>query len=184
MFGEIAIVALLVVAVGLGIHLAATVWRKRRPGVRRPRYGWVARAVYAVLLLSTAVLGGTSLYSVIPSGIMHGWLLWLHLLAAGAFVVALPVAAILWAEASRFGGARAPEHAAQPRMAVLTRVSFWVILLAGTIALATMLFGMGTVLGTQEIRTMTSIHRYAGLAVVLAAVVHLYSVCLARAGRG
>lgn len=194
MFANIAVIILIGTVVALGVHLLVAAGRRSGPSVERPRFGVLSKIVYAVLLICTAVLGVTSLYSVIPAGHMEGWLLWAHLGAAGGFVVVLAAAAVMWAEASRFGPARSPEprghsehpdrEAAAPRFARLTRISFWVLLLAGTITLATMLLGMTSALGTEQIRTMIDIHRYSGLAVVVAAAVHFYSVCLTRPSRG
>ncbi len=46
-----------------------------------------------------------------------------------------------------------------------------------------MLLSMLPVLGTQQMNQMITIHRYAGLVLVIATIVHLYTVVLSKLRR-
>jgi cytochrome b subunit of formate dehydrogenase len=59
---------------------------------------------------------------------------------------------------------------------------FWVILVAGLIVIGTMILSMLPVFGTHGLELLLAIHRYAGLAVVAATVLHLYATLLPRFG--
>jgi hypothetical protein len=179
MFATIATVVLIATAGLLAAHLLLIAPIRGR-GISERRLGVIGGFVYLLFLLSVAVLAGTSLYSTIPSGHMRGWLLWGHLVAAGAFIVLLPIAGLLWAESCRFGGSGTPVGGTAPRFAWLTRVSFWVLLVAGLISLGTMMASMLKLFDTGTIRTLIAIHRYSGVAVVAGVLLHSYSVCLAR----
>lgn len=182
MFATIAILVLLATAGLLAGHLLLIAPVRGR-GVSERRLGFIGGLVYLGLLVSVAVLSATALYSTIPSGHMSGWLLWVHLVAAGVFIVLLPLAALLWAESCRFGGVTDPVGGTAPRFARLTRFSFWVLLVGGLLSLGTMMASMLKLFDTEAIRTLIAIHRYSGLAVTSGILLHLYSVCLARVRR-
>lgn len=186
MFGPIALGILIAVVVVIVLHFIVALTRRGRGGTRSRGLGLFGGLVYLVLILSTAALAITSLYTVFTEGHMRGWFLWVHLAAAGAFTVSLVLAALLWAAACDMcgpvGTGDDPRNA-PPRFGSLTRISFWVLIVAGSVSLGSMLLGMLTLFGTREIETLIDIHRYSGLAAVAAAVLHLYSVTLAP-GRG
>ena len=186
MFGIVTLGMLIAIAAVVVLHLLVSVARRGR-GERAPArgLGMLGWLVYLVLIGSTAVLGGTSLYSILPEGHMRGWMLWLHLGAAGAFVVALLLVAVMWAApCDMCASSGGPPDQRPVRFPTLTRLSFWLFVVAGTVSLASMLLAMLTVTGTEGIELAFEIHRYSGLAVIAAAVLHLYSVSLGRLAAG
>ena len=56
--------------------------------------------VYVVWLISTAVLAGTAFPAILADGAMHGWLLFVHVGAAGPFLGCLTILALIWARSS------------------------------------------------------------------------------------
>ena len=59
---------------------------------------------------------------------------------------------------------------------------FWIILAAGLVTSLTMLFSMLPLFGTDGLHDLLDIHRYSGLVVVVAAILHFYGVVLQRLG--
>ena len=59
---------------------------------------------------------------------------------------------------------------------------FWVILLGGFAVTMTMLLSMLPLFGTGGLHQLLDLHRYSGLLVVVAMVMHLYCVGLQRIG--
>jgi len=156
----------------------------RRPAERKSRWNWWEMLVYLGTTVSVAILGVTAFFAVIRFGALEDWLLFAHMFGAGAFVVALPVLAITWCEANRFGRRAASDEAASvaPRFFWLPKVMFWLILVSGLAVSATMLLSMLPLFGTEDLHCLLDIHRYSGLVVVVAMVFHLYSVVLQRVG--
>jgi len=178
----LALLGVLVVAL---VHLIWVVVR-RRGAVPRSSWGWWACLVYLGTLASVAVLGITSFAAMIRFGILGGWWLFFHMFGAGVFTFVLPLLAVTWCEANRFGrppqpaGAEGQEQSA--RFLRLAKSMFWVILVAGLIVIGTMILSMLPVFGTEGLTLLLDIHRYAGLAVVAATVLHLYAALLPRFG--
>jgi hypothetical protein len=166
------------------LHLILTLLARRAAPVRRKRWSLWERLVYLALLLSIAVLGGAAFYSVIRFGVMDGWLLFAHMIGAGAFVVVLPLIAIAWAEANRFGDNRGEQQPGSdpPPFFWFAKLMFWMILVGGWTTASTMLVSMLSLFGSEGLRLLLDIHRYSGLVVVVAAVLHFYGVWLQRLG--
>ena len=182
MFAPVTIGMLIAAAVVIVLHLLGSFARRgadRGPTRGLGALGWL---VYLVLIASTAVLAVTSLYSIFTDGHMRGWMLWVHLFAAGAFVVTLVLVSLLWASACDMcappGGG--PPEDRPLRFGALTRLSFWLFIVAGVVSLGSMFLSMLTLLNTNQIELAMDVHRYSGVAVVAAAVIHLYSVSLGR----
>ena len=177
--------ALLVVLVVIVAHLILVLSR-RRASVPRSPWGWWAWLVYLGTLASVAVLGITSIVAMLKYGALGGWWLFVHMFGAGAFTFVLPLLAVTWCEASRFGRPSQPagaEGQEQPsRFLRLAKTMFWVILAAGLIVIGTMILSMLPVFGTGGLELLLDIHRYAGLALVAATVLHLYAALLPRFG--
>ena len=177
--------ALLCVLVVVVVHLIWTLARRRTAGPTSP-WGWWGWLVYLGTLASVAVLGVTSFVAMIRFGGLSGWWLFIHMFGAGAFTVVLPVLALTWCEANRFGcPARPAGDEGQPpaaRFLCLAKTMFWVILAAGLLVTGTMLLSMLPLFGTHCLELLLDIHRYAGLAVVAATVLHLYAALLPRFG--
>jgi hypothetical protein len=151
--------------------------------------------VYLALIVAVAVLGTTAFYSVLRYGVMEGWLLLAHMVGSGLLVLVLPLIAIAWAEANRFGRATLADYqandladaqAADPPRATrfywLARLTYWIILASGFVTASTMLASMLHWLDTDGLERMLDIHRYSGLLLVIATAFHLYGVWLRRVG--
>lgn len=177
--------ALLAVLVVVVAHL---IWAlgHRRPAVSRAPWGWWECLVYLGTLASVAVLGVTSFVAMIRFGVLDGWWLFIHMFGAGVFTVVLPVLAVTWCQANRFGcsALRAGDEGPCPasRFRGLAKFMFWLILAAGLAATGTMLLSMLPLFGSHGLELLLDIHRYAGLAVVAAMILHLYAALLPRFG--
>ena len=128
----------------LGVHrtLSLSQVSKRAP---RRRWGRLRRWNYAILWGSTLALGATSLPGVFSETALSGWLLFVHALVAGAFLISFGIFG-LW---EVFGS--------RPGEGVLALVR-WVSLTAGTGVLLSMLLGMGKWATTAELLELIEIH--------------------------
>lgn len=180
----VALLAVLVVIVGYTLWLVL----RRRAAVPRSRWGWWGSLVYLGTLASVAVLGLTSFVAMIRFGTLGGWWLFFHMFGAGAFTVVLPLLALTWAQANR-GACPAPAAGDESQTPAspfpcLAKAMFWVILAAGLVVTGTMLLSMLPLFGTHGLELLLDVHRYAGLAVVAAMVLHLYAALLPKFGLG
>jgi hypothetical protein len=177
--------ALLGVLVVVVLHLVLALVRRRGAVLRSP-WGWWEWLVYLGTLASVTVLGVTSFVAMIRFGALGGWWLFIHMFGAGVFTVVLPVLALTWCEANCFGRPVQPAgdegQQPPPRFPGLAKAMFWVILAAGLLVTGTMLLSMLPLFGTHGLELLLDIHRYAGLAVVAAMILHLYAALLPRFG--
>ncbi len=174
-------VTLIATGVVLALHLVLALLGGRAPRARK-RFNWWERLVYLGTLVSVSVLAVTSFYTVLRFGGMHGWWLFAHMFGAGAMTGVLPLLALTWCRASRFGRVPEPPGDATglPQFFWVPRVMFWLFLLAGFLVMATMLVSMLTWFGSEGLEILLDIHRYAGLLAVVALAVHFYCVLLQR----
>ncbi len=179
MNAAVIILAPVATVVVLSLHLAVTLAARARVAPR-PRWGALTRLVYGFWLVSVVILAGTGFYGILAHDVMEGWLLFAHVLAAGPFLAFLAVLAVIWAHASRFAPGDEPRDR---RFGFLTRVTFWVLLTTGTATSLTMLLAMLPVFSSSALVELTAVHRYAGLALLLSAMIHLYLVVLSRLSR-
>lgn len=181
MYAKAAVLTLVLTLIIALAHLALS---RRRPLPPRRRWRLGEVLVYLGFIASTAVLGASAICAMVQHGVMHGWFLWLHLSAAGAFVVLLAIMALMWAEASRFRpNATEIERRMPQRFTTFAKAMYWAVVLTGALSIATILVNMWSFLGTQgQVRTI-AVHRYLGLVLVAVAVLHLYAVSLGRLGR-
>jgi hypothetical protein len=121
------------------------------------------RALTFLTFLAVAVLAGTGFYAVLGPGHISGWILFLHMGAAGPFVALLFPFVVL----------RPFVLVRPPRPALTAQVAFWVFAVAALASLASMLLSMLPLLATEDLERLLVIHRYAGLTLVIALVVHL-----------
>lgn len=142
------------------------------------------KLIYLVMLVAVAVLAVTAFYPSLQHRELDGWLLFVHMVGAGTFVFTLPVLALAWCEPSRFDMRRfgARGHTAPGRFYWLPKLMFWILLAAGLIVSLTMLVSMLPLYGTDGLLTLLDIHRYSGLVVVIALLIHLSSVTAQRLG--
>jgi hypothetical protein len=175
------LVVVLLVVVG---HLLLTLAR-RQGGVARPKWNIWEWLIYLGTLASVAVLALTSFVGMLRFGVLGGWWLFIHMVGAGAFTVALPLWAITWCEAHRFGQPAQAADSATPvpaRFLGLAKVMFWVLLASGLVVSGTMLLSMLPLFGTHGLEVLLAVHRLAGLVAVAAAILHVYAAVLPRLG--
>jgi hypothetical protein len=174
-FREILPWALIGAVVLMVLHLLFCLVRRKRP-TARARGNWWEKLVYVGLVVGVAVLGVTAFAGVFRYEALEGWLLFAHMFGAGLFVVVLPVLALTWCGANRFGSPRGCEGEPIPeaRFFWCPKMMFWIILASGLVVSATMLVSMLPLLGTADLECLLDLHRYSGLVVVLATGFHLH----------
>ncbi len=177
-FTQVLYVVIVAMAVGLAVMAldVLTSNRKMRPG---PARHWISRSIYGIYLISILVLAVTGLGSILRWGHMSGYALMLHVAAAGGFVFLMVAIAVLYLPAS---ATVADSRAQQWDRWWLIRWSAWGLVLSSLVTAGTMLLSMLPVLDTTGLLQMTMLHRYAGLAVVVAACVHLIALTCVRLG--
>ncbi len=193
-YNDVLSAALIALGIVLVLHLLvvlATRGKAKLAGGRRPRWSMWERLVYLAVMGSVVLLGATAFYSVLTVGAMHRWALFLHLMGAGGFVVVLALVAMTWCMPSLFTPSRASRDKSQgdddatpspAKFSTLTKCSFWIMLIAGVVTAGTMLLSMLPLFDTHAMHQMLDAHRYSGLLLFVAAMVHLYSVILGRMG--
>ena len=172
--------ALVATVVLLALHLLLSWLGRARSSA--PLASWTLwdKLIYLVLLGTVLGLASTAFYPVLAGNALANWLLLAHMSSAGTFVTILPLIALTWAMSCRFG--RPDSSAASERFSWLGKLSFWLILVGGIVTAGTMFLSMIPILDTDGLHQMLDIHRYSGLLVVVAVIVHLYSVLLGRLG--
>ena len=180
-FSPLLAVALAATAVIVILHLILALLGGRAAKPRK-RFNIWEKLVYLGALVSVAVLGITSFFTVLRFGGMHGWWLFAHMFGAGALTGVLPLLALTWCGANRFERMtrQQRDEAVWPRFFWIPRVMFWLFLLAGFTVLITMLVSMLPLFGTDGLNVLLDIHRYAGLLAVVALFIHFYCVLLQR----
>ncbi len=172
----------------LGIGLALLIWlllmsmtvyaTNRETKRVRGRH-WLSRLIYVVYLALIAVLAFTSFGSILQFGHLSGYALLAHVTAAGAFVFLMVAIAFLYlpaeADALDERNMRVSSWWAQ-------RWSAWGLVVSSLAAAATMLISMLPWLDTQGLLDMAALHRYAGLAVVVFAILHVHALVCCRLG--
>jgi hypothetical protein len=136
------------------------------------------KLLYLAFLVSVATLAVTSFGALMRFGVLDGW----HMFGAGALVAVLPLLALTWGTANHPGGAPATQRAqdAPPRFYGFSKLMYWTITAGGLVVTMTMLLSMLPIFGTDGLRTLLDIHRWSGLVVVVAAVLHFYSLLRRR----
>jgi hypothetical protein len=167
-------------AILLGImligHLVYAIASNRRMVVAN-RQHWFLLALYVAFLATIAVLAISSFGTLITSGHLLGYPLLLHLTAAGAFVFLLLGFAVFYIPQ----GIPTPNDAAlNAHRWWLNRWSIWTMVLAGLVTAGTMFVSMFPLLDTKGLLETATLHRYAGLVVVVAAIIHVYSLACVR----
>ncbi|MCR9293195.1 MAG: hypothetical protein NXI32_10780 [bacterium] len=150
---------------------------RRKSGDRH--HSWLSLLAYAAFMLVVLVLAISSFGALIQNGHLDGYALMAHIAAAGAFVFLLLVVAFLFLPTG--AAANTPGFTSDNRW-WLTRWSAWALILASCVTAGTMLLSMLPWFGTQDLLWVASIHRYAGLAVVVSAVFHIFGLVCTRQG--
>jgi len=149
------------------LHLLITLARRNKPAPQRPQpcCRVFRRFVYVAWLLVVIVAACTGFTPVFSGEHPAGWMLLIHMVAAGAFTALLLLVPLMWASASP---------------GLLGWVSFWAMTLAALVSLVTMMLSMLPITATEPMHQLILIHRYSGLALVLALAVHAYTLAIAR----
>jgi hypothetical protein len=132
------------------------------------------RAGYAAAMLGFALAAVTGFGGWLRSEELRGWLLLIHMLAAPLFIAGLTLLAVTRADRCRFGPSGGPVASGQ-------KLAFWAAITLGLASTGTMLMAMLPVFGYAGQETLTEIHRYCGLGLAGAVVLHL---ALLAAGSG
>lgn len=158
--------------------LVVVVSRKQTPA-EAPSRGWLSKLIYVVFTLCVIVLAVTSFGAILTEGHMAGWPLLIHVGVAGAFVFLLVAMAWLFLP----NGAKSDERGfTVDGRWWLSRWSAWALILSSLAAAATMFTSMLPILDTDGLLEFAELHRYAGLAVVLSSLVHLFGMLCSRLG--
>jgi multisubunit Na+/H+ antiporter MnhB subunit len=173
-----AFVGLVVIVV---LHLLIALVFRGSPAERK-RWNLWDILIYLGTLGCVAVLAVTSFVEVLRHGELGGWPLFFHMFGAGAFTAVLPLLAMSWAHVNQFEVGPSTGSSPPPKFYWLPKLMFWLILVSGLVVTMTMLLSMLPIFGSDGLRTLLDLHRYSGLVVVLALVLHLYSVAVQRVG--
>jgi len=197
-FLSVLTISLILTVVLIVCHFVWTMARPNRPGPRR-RWGIWESLVYIGALGCVLLLALTSFGAMARFGAIGGWSLFVHMVGAGMFTTVLPVIALTWAAAhwcccgcrcktekkeccadgdKAEGDAEDSEPKPVGHFFWLAKLCFWTILAAGWVVTMTMLISMLPIFGTDGLNTLLDVHRYAGLIVVVALILHLYAVIL------
>lgn len=181
-FRKILPIVLIGALVLIVLQLAVSAIFKTRPQIPGRLNLW-DKLIYLVALSSVVILGVTSFGALMRFGVLDGWPLFAHMFGAGALVAILPLLALAWGAANRFGGAVPQTQRSQdaaPRFFWFSKAMYWTILAGGLVVTMTMLLSMLPIFGTDGLRTLLDIHRWSGLVVVLATLFHFYAVLRRR----
>ena len=156
-------------AVTVGLVLAAlalvTAALPSRARTRLPsaRFGRVAAACGLAALGALAVLATTAFVATLRGEALHGWALFAHASAGGAFAVLLAVTALATlAPALRVGPLRT--------LSRLAKCSLSGALACGGLATASILACTFPLVGTQGLARLLDVHRWSGLGAFVLAV--------------
>jgi cytochrome b subunit of formate dehydrogenase len=124
------------------------------------------RLFYTVMCLGAAVLAATGI-GVFALGTppMTHWVLMIHVTAAPFFALGLAGVALTWADLCRKG--------AKPRLGCAARVLFWIVLVCGLVVILTGVLPMTPLFGTDGQHLLYLTHRYAGIVLAAAILLHL-----------
>ncbi len=181
LFRQILPYAFVGVVVIIVLHLMIALIFRGAPAERKKWNLWDI-LIYLGTLGCVAVLGATSFVEVMRHGELGGWPLFFHMCGAGALTAMLPLLALSWAHFNQFDIGPRTGSAPPPKFYWLPKLMFWLILASGLVVTMTMLISMLPIFGSDGLHVLLDIHRYSGLVVVLALVLHLSSVAAQRVG--
>lgn len=159
----------------LTLFLFAT---NRKRSNAKHRSIWI-RFGYLAFLGTIVILAVTSFASIIQFGHLFGYALLAHVAAAGAFVFLLLLVACFYLPR---GSDLLENEAPGDNRWWLARFSAWLLVLSSIMTAGTMFISMLPILDTAGLREFAVLHRYAGVAVVAAAILHLYSLSCTKMG--
>jgi len=177
-FAQVLIAVAAVVAVVLVLATLVLYTTSRLYERGRSRH-WFSKLAYGAYLFLIAALALTAFGSLLVTGQVLGYALLFHVAASGGFVFLMVAIAFLYLPT---GADYADDRSGRREIWWAARWSAWALVVSSLVAAGTMLVSMLPVLDTQGLLQMATLHRYAGLAVVVSAIFHLYSLTCARLG--
>lgn len=155
-------------------------------GLKRERsgrkLGMIEKLVYLGVLGCIGALGVSAFLPILTHGHMTGYYMLLHTVFAGAFLLMFTLYVLLWSEDHVFtceqGGGNEGEKGSPFRRG--SKICFWIMLLAGILAIGSMLVNMLPYLSTSQQAIMIDLHRYTSLCVVLTGIIHAYMVLIGK----
>jgi hypothetical protein len=181
LFREVLPYAFAGVAVIMVLHLLVALVFRGAPAERK-RWNFWDILIYLGTLGCVAVLAVTSFVEVLRHGELGGWPLFFHMFGAGAFTAVLPLLLLSWAHVNQFQVGPSGGKSPPAKFYWLPKLMFWTIVVGGLVVTMTMLISMLPIFGTDGLRVLLDLHRYSGLVVVLALVLHFYGVAVQRVG--
>jgi hypothetical protein len=175
----------------LVVAILAVVYLRLLPGptTTRATRPWTlsGRLVYLIFIASVAALSFTSLFSVLRFQAMHGWWLVAHIVSASVFVPVVTVMALFFSR-----GLSPPDASVNNRNAPTSDLSvepgadtllvepgcsssavvYWLILALSLVVTGAILLGMFPLFGTLGLERLIDVHRYSGLGLFAAVVLH------------
>lgn len=152
---KLALVGLLLVVIVLLMRARGRDRAAKSRGFPNP----LARLVYLALVVAIVALACTSFISLWRSQGMHGWWLMAHMMSAGVYLAAVTATALFLSR--RLIGT----HPA-------VGISYTLLLVLSIGVMGTILLSMLPVFGTESMRSLIDLHRYAGLGLLVVTVLH------------
>lgn len=193
MFANVAIAVLVGVLALLAVYHVARAKSARAKSAHAldGQFRNVDRLVYALFFLSMLVMACTAYYGVIVQRApMTGYVLMLHASGAGAFLGALVLLVVAWAEACRFRARdcscasvaeKAKECTPRPeRFSCGQKFWFWAMVFFALMTAFTMLFSMLPLFGTDWMKKLDEAHRESSLLLLVAFLAHGYLLLTAK----
>ncbi len=195
MFATVATISLVATVVLVVGHFA--IFRSRGPDAGEKtvrRWGGWQRFVHAITTLCFVVLAITGFAGALCLGRLEGWWLMAHVAASLPFAIGLSVTAVSLADPCRFarpdgewlrrggghfGGGRRP---AAGRFDTGQKLFFWLVLVFGFASLASMMLETTPLFSQRGLSILHAVHRYSGLGLLIAVILHTYVTMLAKPG--
>jgi hypothetical protein len=171
----------------LALCFMAVVGLRAAPKPRWPRLAWLlySASIVCVLLLALSSFGALQFL-----GALTGWSLLAHVAIGGGLIFLLPLLAL--ARSSLYGETQSTERLAaaigippeidgeSPPRDQAAHYAFGLVLICGLLSAATMVLSMLPIIGTDAMEWLLVIHYYAGIALVVAILLHLALTALGK----
>jgi len=129
----------------------------------------LGKLAYTAVLVAVVLLAATGIGTfAIGKAPMSHWVLMLHVAAAPLFALGLALVALTWSSRYRFD-----DPSSQQGCTVKTL--FWLILLSGLVVILSGVLPMTPIFGTAGQHQLYLIHRYSGIVLTAALLLHLIS---------
>jgi hypothetical protein len=128
-------------------------------------------AVHGVAIAGFVIQAVTGFGGDYFAGGVSGWLLFIHMLGAGPFVLGLAGVALMWAERCSFGSSAAT---AGGELTFAQKVLFWITTVLGLVVALSMLAAMLPVFGYIGQAALVEVHEISALLLLAALIVHTF----------